>query len=143
MLLRLVSIRNKKLLYCSNGSIIECSPDTLRDILLRFDKPSSFKGANGYWNMTNSDMEDAPGMTLAFVDDKKRLVVLNSHAFEDVCQSIKYISVAEYAEKHNKGIAIIKRLCAEGRLDGAYRTTSGWLIPENAKYPERKNKKEK
>ena len=33
---------------------------------------------------------------------------------------------------------MVKRLCDEGRIEGAHKISSGWLIPENAPYPERK-----
>lgn len=82
-------------------------------------------------------MEDADGETLAYIDDSNKLIVLNDKTFAEIVQKEeKYISASEYAAQHDKGNAIIKRLCLAGKLPGAYKTSSGWLIPENAPYPE-------
>lgn len=140
MLLRLVVIRNKKYVYCSNGSVLECTPNVLQDILVKFDSPQKFKGNSGYWNIKHADMEDVEGITLAYIDESKRLIVINPTAFKDCLKTATYISATEFATKHNKGVAIVKRLCSEGRIEGAYKTSSGWLIPTDAKYPKRKTR---
>ncbi len=142
MLLRLVIVKKEKLLYCPNGSIIRCTKEDLKKLLTSFVKPSLFKGTDGYWNKTNANITDAAGRTIAFVDESYKLIVLDPKAFESIIDNAKYISATEYAAKHNRGVAIIKRLCAEGRILGAYKTSSGWLIPENAEYPTRKNQKD-
>ena len=82
-------------------------------------------------------MDDAAGITLAFVDDANKLVILSDNLFSPEKQ-IVYISATEYAEMHGKSRPSIKNMCAAGRIPGAYKTSSGWLIPKDAPYPERK-----
>lgn len=141
MLLRVVVYRKQKYILCPNGSKLKADKEVLSQLLYRFKKPSSFKGEDGYWNDVIANMEDAAGETLAFVDDSYKLVILSDKLFES--PYINYISATEYAEKHGKSRPSIKNMCAAGRIEGAYKTSSGWLIPENAPYPERKTRKVK
>lgn len=137
MKLRLVKRDNTLYLYCMNGSVLSPTKQDLARLLTEFTKPQAFKGENNYWNATLSRMDDAPGETLAYVDDTKKLIILNDKVFADVVQKEeKYISATEYAERFGKCRATVKNLCVAGRLPGAYKTSSGWLIPENTPYPQ-------
>ena len=136
MKLRLIKQRNNVLLYCPNGTILTPTEDELVRMLTSFSKPQQFNGTSGYWSANMASLDVAAGETLAYVDDTYKLVVLNEQAFSGLFKpETKYLSASEYAARHNKGNAIIKRLCLEGKLPGAYKTSSGWLIPENAPYP--------
>lgn len=141
MKLRVVKEKNEKYILCPNGSKMKMNNEVLFRLLRNFTNPSSFKGEDGYWATTVSDMEDAPGRTIAFIDDNNRLITINNALYEDLVE--KYISATDYAEMHGKSRALIKRLCSEGRIEGVYKTTSGWFIPENAPYPDRKPRETK
>ena len=52
-----------------------------------------------------------------------------------------YLSVAEIAKKWNISERSVRNYCARGRVQGAFLTGKTWNIPENAKKPERSNKK--
>ncbi len=54
-----------------------------------------------------------------------------------------YQSVAETAKKWNISERSVRNYCANGRIEGAFLTGKTWNIPEDAKKPERKNKKKK
>lgn len=137
MKLRLVKRTDTLYLYCMNGSILYPNKEVLARLLTDFKRPQVFKGDNAYWNTMYSEMEDAPGETLAYVDDAKKLIILSDKVFADVVQKEeKYISATEYAERFGKCRATVKNLCVAGRLPGAYKTSSGWLIPENTPYPQ-------
>ena len=136
MKLRLLKKGKKTFLYCMNGSIIEPTPEVLVQMLTAFSKPQAFKGTDGYWNDRMASMEDAGGETLAYVDDTNKLIILNENTFRAlVTNEIKYISASEYAAKHNKSRASIKNLCLAEKLPGAYKTSAGWMIPEDTPYP--------
>lgn len=139
MKLRLIESRKKKLLLCPNGSIMDVDDDVLARLLENFHRPSSFKGSSGYWNTDNTSMDDVFGNTLAFVDDANKLVVLSPALFKRE-KKTTYISATEYAELHGKSRPSVKNMCAAGRIEGAYKTSSGWLIPADAPYPERKTR---
>lgn len=136
MKLRVVTYRTQMYILCPNGSKLKANNDALNRLLSDFRKPSSFKGEDGYWNDKVSAMEDAAGETLAFVDDSLKLVIISDNLY--ATKNINYISATEYARKHGKSRPMVKRLCDEGRIEGAYKISSGWLIPEGAPYPERK-----
>lgn len=142
MKLRLVKLKGKLLLYCMNGSITVASREVLVKLLTHFDAPSTFRGQDGIWNATTQDIEAASGQTMAYVNDEKNLVICNAKVFQDIIaeEETKYLSANEYAKKYDKSCAIIKRYCLEGRFDGAYKSSMGWLIPENAPYPKRGSK---
>ena len=138
MKLRLIIHRKEKLLLCPNGSIMSADNETLTKLLTEFDKPNNFKGELGLWNNTTSEMESVTGKTLAYVDDTNNLIVYDASTFAEIISPSKFITVTEFSDKYGKKPAIIKRLCAEGRIEGAYKTSAGWLIPLDAEYPERK-----
>ncbi len=54
---------------------------------------------------------------------------------------MKYLSVAEIAKKWNVSERSVRNYCANGRVDGAFLSGKTWNIPEEAKKPERANKK--
>lgn len=54
---------------------------------------------------------------------------------------MKYLSVAEIAEKWNVSDRSVRNYCAHGRVEGAILKGKTWNIPEDAKKPERINKK--
>jgi Fic family protein len=54
---------------------------------------------------------------------------------------MRYLSVAEIAEKWNLSERSVRNYCAQGRVNGAFLTGKTWNIPENAEKPERTNKR--
>jgi Fic family protein len=54
---------------------------------------------------------------------------------------MRYLSVAEIAKKWNVSERSVRNYCAQGRVNGAFLTGKTWNIPENAKKPERTNKR--
>ena len=56
---------------------------------------------------------------------------------------MRYLSVAEIAEKWDVSERSVRNYCAHGRVPGVFLAGKTWNIPENAEKPERANKKEK
>lgn len=54
---------------------------------------------------------------------------------------MRYLSVTETAKKWNVSERSVRNYCAHGRVDGAFLAGKTWNIPENAKKPERSNKR--
>ncbi|MCC8081903.1 MAG: Fic family protein [Lachnospiraceae bacterium] len=54
---------------------------------------------------------------------------------------MRYLSVAETAKLWNVSERSVRNYCAQGRVAGAFLTGKTWNIPENAKKPERSNRK--
>lgn len=48
---------------------------------------------------------------------------------------MKYFSSAQAAEKWNVSQRWVINLCKQGRIDGAQRAGSTWIIPEDAEKP--------
>lgn len=142
MKLRVIEHKKERFILCPNGSILKVNKDVLDRLLTDFKKAKTFKGNDGYWNTEIRAMEEAAGITLAFVDDANKLIILSDKLFTPEKQ-IVYVSATEYAEMHGKCRATIKKLCKEGRIPGAYKTSSGWLIPKDAPYPDRKERETK
>lgn len=46
-----------------------------------------------------------------------------------------YLSISQVAEKWGIKQRRIRVLCAEGRIEGAYKVGAFWLIPEEAEKP--------
>jgi len=56
---------------------------------------------------------------------------------------MRYISVAEFAEKYGISERTARNYCAVGKIDGAFLTGKTWNIPEDAELPSRKRSKTK
>lgn len=54
---------------------------------------------------------------------------------------MNYLSVADIAKKWNISERSVRNYCSKGRIEGAFLTGKTWNIPENAKKPERMNKR--
>lgn len=54
---------------------------------------------------------------------------------------MQYISVSKMAKKWNVSERSVRNYCANNRVEGAFLSNKTWLIPDNAKKPERLNKK--
>ena len=54
---------------------------------------------------------------------------------------MRYLSVAQIAKKWDVSERSVRNYCANGRVNGAFLTGNTWNIPEDAKKPERSNKK--
>lgn len=54
---------------------------------------------------------------------------------------MQYVSVLEMAKKWNVSERSVRNYCANKRVEGAFLSNKTWFIPENAKKPERLNKK--
>ena len=54
---------------------------------------------------------------------------------------MNYLSVADVAKKLNISERSVRNYCSKGRIEGAFLTGKTWNIPENAKKPERMNKR--
>ena len=50
---------------------------------------------------------------------------------------MEYITVKEAADKWNTSVQIVRRLCRQERIPGVVQTDGAWLIPEEAKKPDR------
>ena len=55
---------------------------------------------------------------------------------------MQYLSVTEVAQKWNLSKRSVRNYCANGRIEGAFLKGKVWNIPEDAKKPERINKKQ-
>lgn len=136
MKVRLVIHQKNYYLYCSNGSTLKTNEEDLKRFLKAFKNPNLFKGNDGFWNNNIADIENAPGITVAYVDDTNKLVILDANIFKGLLkEDVQYVSATEYAELHKKSRASVKKVCGLGKIPGAYKTSSGWLIPANAPYP--------
>lgn len=76
-------------------------------------------------------------VVMAAVEDNGELRICSPDLLNDVFSndSFPYLTTGEFAEKHNKKLSIVLRLCRDGRLEGALQVNSVWLIPEDTPYP--------
>ncbi len=54
---------------------------------------------------------------------------------------MKYLSVSQMAKKWNMSERGVRKYCSDGKIQGAFITGKTWNVPEDAKKPERINKK--
>lgn len=141
MKVRLLQMENGNiLLLCNNGTIIE-KPDTdvLYNLMVNHKRSDALQGKDGHWAPEYPDMMLYPGETLAYVTEQDFLVIADFTPFYPLLSASKgnagYISVAEFAQKHNKSVEIVKVFCRTGRIPGAKKVGKAWTIPADAHYP--------
>ena len=122
-------------LLVKNGTITTLAVEEAKMFLLEFDN-EDYYSAPGVWDYEIS-MAGYKGDTIAFVDLMGQLCVANATLYRNVMteETVCYLTAVEFAKKHGRQPAIVRRLCADGRIKGAILKGRSWLIPENAPYP--------
>ena len=123
------------LLLCT-GIIKYPTPEEARHFLLHYDDPQFYDG-NSTWDDDTISMSDYSGQTIAIVSDQRVLEVHNPRLYRLLLcpQEVALLTIPEYAKKHGKKPAIVRRFCLAGRIPGTTQKGSRWLIPEDAPYP--------
>lgn len=124
-----------ELLLCT-GRIRWLDETKARRFIENYDDKSYYSGKDK-WDYP-IPIEDYGGTTLAIVNDEGNLIIYSPEFFRTILYTspTKYLTTAEYAEKHGKKRGIVSRFCRDGRIDGAIQKGPAWLIPEDAPYPE-------
>jgi len=144
---RVVKKDGSFLILYKDGTISTPSPRLLGQFMRDFINYSSYSGENGKWTDVSLDMGEFPGETMAYVTDLGQLVVMDpaiiQHAFvEQKSELSDYLTVEEYAEKHNRSPQIIKAFIRNNRIPGITRFGRQLAIPADAPYPvENKSRK--
>ncbi len=116
-----------------NGEIHILSTDEARRYVFNFD---SIDLPNEPDKMSLFD--EYKGDPLVSLDDSGNLIVHNAQFLRKLTMpsEFPYYTVPEYAAKHGKKTSIVRRLCLEGRLEGATQIGASWYIPKHAAYPD-------
>lgn len=124
------------LIFCT-GKTEKISEEIAKEFLLSYDD-SKYYSSPAELNFGNFMMESHLGTTIALIDDNDILHVFNSEQFRHIFtgKEPNLLTVPEYAALHGKKTSIIRRLCLEGRIKGAMKKGSRWLIPDDSPYPE-------
>lgn len=135
---RLVRYYGKLRLLYADGTFEAADDSILKMLFVGYMGADRFgKGKAGRWDTEHKSMEDAPGKTLAWVDDEYRLIIIEN-VFVPLVQSVAeedYVTVQEYAVAHGLCDSRVKVLCREGRLAGAVRKGNRWFIPRSSELP--------
>lgn len=124
------------LILCS-GKIRIINIEEAKAFLLTFNSDEYYiETSQTEYFMKN--MNEYDGITLAYVNDSKKLVVESPSFLQDLFFEAQpdYLTATEYAEKHDKKPGIVKRMCRNGRINGAVMKGTQWLIPKDAPYPQ-------
>ena len=115
------------------GNIQILTMDEARRYVFDFDSVELPEGAD-----MSHIFNDYEGELLVSLEDNGNLTVYNSRFIRELAMpsEFPYFSVPEYAAAHEKKGSIIRRLCGEGRIEGAVQIGATWLIPKNAPYPD-------
>ena len=138
MRLRLVSIDKNLLLYCEDGSTKTVDESLLKKLFISYQSIELFHDGEEKWNQKYTSIDQAPGKTLAYVNKKNELCIVDANPFYKLITSVgnsEYITAQEYADLHNKGVARVKVLCSKNKLAGVVRKGGCWFIPIDAPYP--------
>lgn len=126
------------LLLCT-GKIKLLTLEEAFEFISTFDDPRHYAG-RGKWMEKIVKMEDYEGKTIAVVEDNGFLRVEDGPTFRSILASgpenqVELLTIEEYASQHKKSVTLVRRLCREGRLEGAIHKGKAWLIPAGSPYP--------
>jgi len=133
---RITKTEDIYLVYMFNGMTYEFDIDEIKEFFGDYDNKKYYK--TSYNIRFAIEFNNMDGEPVAYVDEDYKLVIENSALFKEILyhKNFDYITTEEYAAKHHKNIAMIKRYCKEGRIKGIIQFGRIYLIPENAEYPE-------
>ena len=132
---RLILLRETLYLLFCTGEVSMCSDSAAQNFLLNFDSPDYYS-ANTIWSDPIS-IENMEGATIAYVSDSGTLCIEDAEMYRTLILNTpqKYITAPEYAQLHQKAETIVRRMCRDGRIEGAVLKGRTWLIPEETPYP--------
>ena len=115
------------------GDIKILTMDEARRYVFDFDSVELPEGSD-----MSHIFDDYKGELLVSLGDDGGLTVYNSRFIRELAEpsEFPYYTVPEYASAHEKKSSIIRRMCGEGRIEGAVQVGATWLIPKNAVYPD-------
>lgn len=124
-----------QVLLCT-GKIVSMDIKGAHSFLLSYDNPSHYSGP-GKWEDSIVSMAGYEGQTIATVNDNGILQIHNADLFRQIMEQGKpeLVTVQDYADRHQRDVTRVRKLCREGRILGAMQLGTVWLIPENAPYP--------
>lgn len=133
---RLVRVNESWHLLLCTGDIKVLKAEDALAFVLNFDDPKYYSGP-GKWDAEDLPMENYRGETVAIVNDDNNLYIQNSKLLRAIFSrpEIKYLTISEYAQLHQKQNTAVRRMCQNGRIDGAIIKGKTWLIPESSPYP--------
>ena len=120
-------------LLLSIGDIKILTVDEARRYVFDFDSIELPEGPD-----MSHIFDDYEGELLVSLGDDGELTVYDSGFLRELAtpSGFPYFTVPEYAAAHEKKGSIIRRMCSEGRIEGAIQIGATWLIPKNAPYPD-------
>ena len=135
---RLVKYCDEYHLLLHTGEIKILTMLDVKYFLSTFDNETHYKKKPTQAPLSQEEMKEYEGETLAIVKDDGHLSFSDSTLLKDLLlpEFCPYLTSIEYADKHGKKRNIVMRLCREGRLPGAVQKGSTWLIPFDTPYPD-------
>ena len=133
---RLVEYKGALSLLLQNGKILLVNSAEARNYLIDFNNPD-YSDVPNKLSPEELAMESYPGDTVAYVCDKGILHVMHAEKHKKLLldNECRYLTVPEFAELHGRQIAIVRRMCQNGRIEGAIQKGKAWLIPATSPYP--------
>ena len=132
---RMILLRETLYLLDCTGDVQLLTDSAAQRFLLNFDSPNYYPT-----NTTNNNkepIEEMEGETVAYVSDNNILCIENAEIYRSLILNTpqKYTTAPEFAALHGKTETIVRRMCRDGRIEGAVLKGRTWLIPEDTPYP--------
>jgi len=133
---RLVKRNDMLQLLQRNGKVKTVVLSEVRDFIKNCKNRNLLEGPDIWLTMPVS-MDQYEGETLLYVTDKEEVIFESIEFLAELLNSekSKYITIAEYAEKHGRSFGAVSKMCRNKRIPGLIKKGRNWLIPEDAPYP--------
>ena len=135
MLVRLFKANEEIILVFGTGNVLTLDESGIRDFFLNADRYLE-DNLNTSLNIPILGRSLNIGDTLAYIDNERKLVIVDLPFFKSIMSKpVELLTAEEYAELHGKKRPIILRYLRERRLPGAIKKGEVWLIPKDCPYP--------
>lgn len=121
-------------LLCCDGTISIISEKDVAELIFNYDMFDAEK--NETIDMLKM-CQKHKGVQLATLHDDNTLEIHDASFMKKIMypKEFPYYTPDEFAQKHNRQGRIVRRLCNDGRIEGAIQVGQTWFIPRFAEYP--------
>ena len=145
-ILRIVRMTECILILYADGLYSKATDTLLREVFEHIADAETLHGTIDGWELDYTEIDEYPGITLAWIDDNHILHITRQNPFSGLLNIstnettselsfIDYITVDEYAKSVGRTGVRVRVLCREGRFPTAIQKGGRWLIPRDTPFP--------
>ncbi len=137
MKFKIVAFEDNLYLLSCDGSVNIISEKSAAELIFHYD---TFNTETFAEVGTSCILDEEKSVPIVTLQDDNTLEIHNANFLRRLMfpNEFPYLTPDEFAEKNKRQGRIVRRLCTEGRIEGAVHIGQTWFIPRFAEYPKDK-----